>query len=500
MNDFAYFNHNGIWFRVHGDPGTDEARKLMRMAVSDLSLSKTQNVNDLEIVDVNRFPFYHVKSHFGKDTIELWPERYAEEKRERIEYIQKTPRKEIKVSYAFAYEVCDRDFIDGGTQNEITGDIPVPVGYAICQPGSLKGWELFETDNVIPMHFMSNYNTRDNVAGDWKRWVSSYRNSNPMSTVYPFMYPDWKLQAENTVRYPYSVGYRPVGDINTWNPYPDDVVLSSIIPDILMRTEQTMSDNGALITRSTYDVSQPLEMQEAVFSGYPIYNEIDDHWLNDQALMTMPGKHVENWIDDSVLGYLKFEGDARQATMPRWRFGPHYHEGTYFSLDSGPCCAKDLNKYVQFCITSNGGIVSEWLQICGIKIKYYKIHPVGPYNAVMGWNYRWFDISQNSAIIPFIRMEGNTSVAYNKIIAELWQYSNGEIQILDEITFPNIGLTGNYYDWTWDKTWFELTNENGETLRLSNGNTARCWGAFRMFKIVEEVEYKDKIEITEGEI
>ena len=146
----AWFNHNGVWFRVHGDPGTDEARELMRMAVSDLSLSKAQNVNNLEIVDVNRFPFYQVKSHFGKDTIELWPEKLVEEKREPFEHIQVSPRKETKVYHAFAYEVCDRDFIDGSVDighdldpNGIyDAGIPVPVGYAICQPDSVSSLSL----------------------------------------------------------------------------------------------------------------------------------------------------------------------------------------------------------------------------------------------------------------------------------------------------------------------------------------------------------------------
>jgi len=190
----AWFNHNGVWFRVHGDPGTDEARELMRMAVSDLSLSKTQNVNNLEIVDVNRFPFYQITSHFGKDTIELWPERYAEKKKGYYRETTERTKKEIIPKYFIAFEAYN----SSGSQ----------IGYVVCTDGALGGYELLVTDNVVnphpiyPFSLYANYGAYPHAEyapdgySEWGEWFLPQReaaNENGIDLVYPFHFPDWKL-------------------------------------------------------------------------------------------------------------------------------------------------------------------------------------------------------------------------------------------------------------------------------------------------------------------
>ena len=80
MSEFAWLNLGGTWFKVYGDPGSDEAKVLIKKAISDLAISKMQNVNNLEVIDVNRFPYYHIQSREGMDIIKIYPKVGKEER------------------------------------------------------------------------------------------------------------------------------------------------------------------------------------------------------------------------------------------------------------------------------------------------------------------------------------------------------------------------------------------------------------------------------------
>jgi len=266
MADFAWLNLGGTWFKVHGDPGSDEAKVLMRKAISDLEISKAQNVNDLEIVDVNRFPFYQAKSHFGKDTIELWPERIEREKKRPLEEILKKEEKEIRIQYFIAFEAYD------STGNQI--------GYVVCTDGALGGYQLILSDNVVnpnPTHPFSVFHAEhDEYApdgySDWGEWYLAQRVlkfEDGIDLVYPFHFPDWKLGTGWADRNGHYRGYEdPDQYVDNANPYPlqtllgeDEVLYPHTInpPDKYLFTEPSLDGNAI---RTYHDVSQHTKFEE----------------------------------------------------------------------------------------------------------------------------------------------------------------------------------------------------------------------------------------------
>jgi len=190
MAEFAWLNLGGVWFKVHGDPGSDEAKVLMKKAISDLVISKAQNVNELEVIDVDRFPYYHIKSREDKDVIELWPERIVKKKRKPLEEILKKKKEDIRPIYFIAFEAYD------STGNQI--------GYVVCTDGALGGYQLILSDNVVRPHptypFSVLHEDHTQYAPDgyseWGEWYLAQRLlkfEDGIDLVYPFHFPDWKL-------------------------------------------------------------------------------------------------------------------------------------------------------------------------------------------------------------------------------------------------------------------------------------------------------------------
>lgn len=169
--DHAWINWKGIWFKIYGDPSTDEVRYLMTKSANALQDLKDQNVYGLDLIERTVPPFYKVISNFGKDEIHIFPEVVKEKRRvvHRIPY--KEEYEKIRVDIIPAFEVY------GYKDGEWT-----QLGYVTCSSMSWKPpYTYWRTDNVIGP---------DLTAAQ----VAAARAVNPGITVDPFMWCQYKAK------------------------------------------------------------------------------------------------------------------------------------------------------------------------------------------------------------------------------------------------------------------------------------------------------------------
>jgi len=274
MAEFAWFNLGGVWFKIHGDPGSDEAKVLMKKAVGDLAISKAQNVNNLDIIDVNRHPYYNIKSHYGNDVIEIWAGREELKRRKPLEIILEKEDEPFSPN-CIAFEAYD---FEGNR-----------IGYVLCADGALGGYQLILSNNVVNPHptypfSMLHADHQSYAPNGYTEWGEEYLAERDLESVegidlvYPYHFPDWKLCTGWADVGTFYRGYEdPDQYVDNANPYPlqtvsgeDEVLYPHTIqpPDKFLFTAPSLEGDGE---RMYHDVSQHTKFEEKLMDWIPEY-------------------------------------------------------------------------------------------------------------------------------------------------------------------------------------------------------------------------------------
>lgn len=490
-------NLYGVKYLIEGDVGSPECRRLMQEAFVDLTHLKENNVLELDHLRLEKPGKYLIDSQFGQDIVYMT-----------IPFVEKRGRIELRTEVEKVKDTQEIDYIFALEAWDLVED--KQIGYVLC-PDGFGGprYELLVTDNVvlpIPDDFRNEMGFPRYYfdPGEWAAWYAAKQAENPKLTVYPFCYPDWKKLCNHWVpetvfngAYSGQMVYEGPHPL-TWRPYLEEDVATGTLPEKLVHLKY---EGDAEI--KYLDISNPLEICEAGHTAYcGTSKQAAACCLNKSDVIiclevpSLFGVGAE-WYEPGYEGHCNSACQLIRLEETYSKFSEDY---VYWlnSHWSGSCgLGKDDSLYALAVVYEPSSEFKYAYE--GLDINGFFVTAFNDPSLFYQW-LRWFKTGENSYIVVACYTKGDWM--YPDLIGlQVFDVIDGIPTLRDETEFNDMK---EIIVLTRDEGGYPLIYYHTFNLPITSiiagefeGESVRCTGHFRYFKVVKEEDKKKTKQITE---